>query len=290
MRNRPFLRPWCKDLSCVHRITKADLPMTTTAIGKKLRMPFLYERSTPIVIAPIDDYLIFGPRDGLENPLYFLKRLNNAKPDAILTHAGLVQSCPAEFIGSRVIINLTASTVLSNHAAKRVIHGIETALRLNAVGVACHINIGSNACSEMIEQAGNVVEKANRYDLPVVGIVYPRDDRVKSDDELYARRISDPDGFSQMIAHCVSVGVSLGFDLIKLWYTGDVKTFAPVVLAAGNVPIVIAGGRRVPAEQALTMASDAVFAGASGVSFGRNLFGRDDPAAFIKSVRSIKIQ
>lgn len=262
----------------------------TTSIGKNIRMPFIYDRSSPIIISPIDDYLIFGPRNGLEKPKEFLRRITSAKPDAILTHAGLVQSFSEYFVDSKFIINLTASTIRSNHAIKRLVHGVETALRLNASGVACHINLGSCRSSEMIEQAGHIVEEANRYDLPVLGIVYPRDDSQESDQELNSLRRSDPDEFSNLISHCASVGVSLGFDLIKLWYTGDARTFSTVVSAAGDVPVVIAGGELTSVDQAIEMAKGAISAGASGVSFGRNFFGHNNTYQLIDSIRRISIR
>ena len=53
------------------------------------------------------------------------------------------------------------------------------------------------------------------------------------------------------------------------------------------VPIVIAGGKKIPEKDALSMAYNAIEAGAVGVDMGRNIFQSEDPMAMIKAVRSV---
>jgi putative autoinducer-2 (AI-2) aldolase len=50
------------------------------------------------------------------------------------------------------------------------------------------------------------------------------------------------------------------------------------------VPIVMAGGKKLPELEALTMAYRAVSEGAAGVDMGRNIFQSDAPAAMIQAV------
>ncbi len=57
--------------------------------------------------------------------------------------------------------------------------------------------------------------------------------------------------------------------------------------AACPVPIVIAGGKKLPELDALKMAYNAVQQGASGVDMGRNIFQSDAPAAMIQAVRKV---
>ncbi|MDO5567094.1 MAG: 3-hydroxy-5-phosphonooxypentane-2,4-dione thiolase LsrF, partial [Planctomycetia bacterium] len=53
------------------------------------------------------------------------------------------------------------------------------------------------------------------------------------------------------------------------------------------VPIVIAGGKKLPEKEALGMAWRAIDQGASGVDMGRNIFQADSPIGMILAVRAI---
>jgi len=53
------------------------------------------------------------------------------------------------------------------------------------------------------------------------------------------------------------------------------------------VPIVLAGGKKLPELEALTMAYQAINQGASGVDMGRNIFQAEHPVAMIQAVRAV---
>jgi putative autoinducer-2 (AI-2) aldolase len=53
------------------------------------------------------------------------------------------------------------------------------------------------------------------------------------------------------------------------------------------VPVVIAGGKKQPADEALQMSYDAIQAGAIGVDMGRNIFQSTNPVNMIKAVNAI---
>src|ERR1700751_1363386 len=68
----------------------------------------------------------------------------------------------------------------------------------------------------------------------------------------------------------------LGAHVVKTYYCAeDFDT----VTAACPVRVVMAGGKKLPEVDALTMASRAVEDGAAGVDMGRNIFQSDDPVA-----------
>jgi putative autoinducer-2 (AI-2) aldolase len=75
----------------------------------------------------------------------------------------------------------------------------------------------------------------------------------------------------------------LGASYVKTYFVDDFET----VTAACPVPIVIAGGKKMPEIDALTMAYNAVQQGASGVDMGRNIFQSDAPEAMIQAVRKV---
>jgi putative autoinducer-2 (AI-2) aldolase len=76
----------------------------------------------------------------------------------------------------------------------------------------------------------------------------------------------------------------LGAQLVKTYY---VEEGFERVTAGCPVPVVMAGGKKQPELDALTMAYRAVQEGAAGVDMGRNIFQSEAPAAMIQAVRKI---
>jgi putative autoinducer-2 (AI-2) aldolase len=76
----------------------------------------------------------------------------------------------------------------------------------------------------------------------------------------------------------------LGAHVVKTYYCDeDFDTVA----AACPVPLVMAGGKKLPELEALTMAYQAIEAGAAGVDMGRNIFQSDYPEAMIAAVAAV---
>ena len=78
--------------------------------------------------------------------------------------------------------------------------------------------------------------------------------------------------------------VEIGAHMIKTYYC---ENFSEVVEACTNVPVVIAGGKKIEEKAALEMAKNAIKDGAIGVDMGRNIFQSDNPIGMIKAVRAI---
>jgi len=84
--------------------------------------------------------------------------------------------------------------------------------------------------------------------------------------------------------HGVSVEAELGAHFVKTYYC---EPGFEEVVAGCPVPIVIAGGKKLPELEALTMAYNAIDQGAAGVDMGRNIFLADDPPAMLQAVRAV---
>ena len=76
----------------------------------------------------------------------------------------------------------------------------------------------------------------------------------------------------------------LGAQYVKTYYVDE--GFEPIT-ASCPVPIVMAGGKKLPELEALTMAYNAVQQGASGVDMGRNIFQSEAPQAMIAAVAAV---
>ena len=75
----------------------------------------------------------------------------------------------------------------------------------------------------------------------------------------------------------------LGAAFVKTYFAPDFET----VTAGCPVPIVIAGGKKLPELEALKMACMAINQGAAGVDMGRNIFQSEAPVAMIQAVRKV---
>ena len=76
----------------------------------------------------------------------------------------------------------------------------------------------------------------------------------------------------------------LGAQYVKTYYVDD---GFETVTASCPVPIVMAGGKKLPELDALTMAYNAVSQGAAGVDMGRNIFQSEAPAAMLAAVNAV---
>jgi putative autoinducer-2 (AI-2) aldolase len=76
----------------------------------------------------------------------------------------------------------------------------------------------------------------------------------------------------------------LGAQIIKTYY---VPEGFETVTASCPVPIVMAGGKKIPVLDALKMAYNAVQEGASGVDMGRNIFQSDAPKAMMQVIGKV---
>jgi putative autoinducer-2 (AI-2) aldolase len=88
---------------------------------------------------------------------------------------------------------------------------------------------------------------------------------------------------ARYISLATRILAELGASFVKTYFVPGFEQVA----AACPVPIVIAGGKKLPEREALQMARDAIDQGASGVDMGRNIFQSDSPVAMIGAVRKV---
>ena len=80
------------------------------------------------------------------------------------------------------------------------------------------------------------------------------------------------------------IAAEIGAHMVKTYYCKE--DFEKIVEGC-PIPIVIAGGKKIPEKEALQMTHDAISKGAVGVDMGRNIFQSDNPVGMIKAVRAI---
>ncbi len=221
------------------------------------------------VMLAIDHGYFQGPTTGLERvDLSILPLLPWA--DALMTTRGMVRSTvpPA----SRTPIVLRASggpSILRELSDERIAVGMEDAARINAAAVAVQVFVGGEAETQSVRNMTRLVDAGQRYGIPVLAVTAVGKELTR--DARYLRLAT-------------RICAELGAHFVKTYYCEpDFDTVA----AACPVPLVMAGGKKLPERDALTMAYRAIENGAAGVDMGRNIFQSDTPQAMIRAVGAV---
>ncbi len=258
----------------------------TSEFGKKRRLARLFhDRKT--VIVPVDDSLIFGPKNGLFKIRDTISEIVKNEPNALLGFQRDLEMVSHENICMPFIFNLTASTTLSQHTKKTMIASVEFASKNGADCVACHVNFSSQYENEMIHNFAFISQQCDMLGMPLLAIAYPRSEKDGKDYNYEDLKENDIDAYTELVAHAVRVSDELGADIIKTNFTGTLESFKEVIIAANGKPVVIAGGHKISVANSLQNVENAMKAGASGISFGRNVFNADDISMYITAVKRI---
>src|SRR4029450_10524090 len=89
---------------------------------------------------------------------------------------------------------------------------------------------------------------------------------------------------SRYLGLATRICAELGAQVVKTYYC---EPGFEEVTAGCPVPVVMAGGKKLPELDALTMAYRAIQEGAAGVDMGRNIFQSESPAAMIQAVAKV---
>ena len=79
------------------------------------------------------------------------------------------------------------------------------------------------------------------------------------------------------------MAAELGASIVKTYYCPNFEK----VIETCPVPIVIAGGKKIPEKDAIQMAYDALQKGAIGVDMGRNIFQSSNPVGMMKAINAV---
>jgi len=222
----------------------------------------------------MDHGVTVGPIPGLEDMRTTIGKVVAGGANAILMHKGIVRAGhrgAGKDVG--LIIHLSGGTSLSpDPNAKELVCTVEEAITLGADAVSVHINLGAETDKEMLQQLGHVSERCLRWQIPLVAMMYTRGAKIKNEFDV------------KNVKHAARVGAELGADIVKVVYTGSVKSFAEVVEGC-PVPVVIAGGPKMGSDQDIfKMVEGALQAGTAGLSIGRNAFQHKTPDKMVKAL------
>lgn len=238
--------------------------------GMKNRLSRIFNpASGRTVMLAIDHGYFQGPTTGLERMDVTIPPLLPHADTLMLTRGALRSTICPDFTKGLVLRASGGPSILKELSNEQLALSVEDALRLNASAVAVQVFVGGEFESQSVGNLTRLVDQGNRYGLPVLGVTAVGREMVR--DAKYMRLAS-------------RICAELGASIVKTYY---VEKDFDTVAASCPVPIVIAGGKKLPELEALTMAYNAVQQGALGVDMGRNIFQSEAPAAMIQAVRKV---
>src|SRR5438105_5987406 len=238
--------------------------------GMKSRMARVFAPSSGrTVLLAVDHGYFQGPTTGLERiDLSIVPLLPSC--DALFCTRGILRSVIPADSGKPMVLRASGGpSILKELSDEQIAMDMEDALRLNASGIGIQVFIGGEHETRSIHNMTKLVDAGLRYGMPVMGVTAVGTNMVR--DAKYFRLAC------RIIAE-------LGAQYVKTYF---VDSGFETVTSSCPVPIVMAGGKKLPELDALTMAYNAVQQGASGIDMGRNIFQSDAPRAMIAAVAAV---
>jgi putative autoinducer-2 (AI-2) aldolase len=221
------------------------------------------------VMLAFDHGYFQGPTSGLERLDLSIVPLA-AHADALMCTRGALRSTIPPDTGAAIVVRASGGpSVLKELSDERLAIDVEDAARMNVAAMAVQVFVGGEHETASVHNMTRLVDAGMRVGIPVLGVTAVG--RELTRDARYLRL-------------ACRITAELGAQMVKTYYCED--DFDTVV-ASCPVPIVMAGGRKLPERDALQMAARAIAAGAAGVDMGRNIFQSEAPAAMIQAVRAV---
>ena len=221
------------------------------------------------VMLAIDHGYFQGPTTGLERIDVSIVPLL-AHCDALMVTRGALRTMiPPTFTKGIVLRASGGPSVLRELSHETIAIDADEACRLDVAALAVQVFIGGEHETRSVHNLTRLVDLGNRLGIPVFAVTAVGKEMTR--DARYFRL-------------ACRICAELGAHFVKTYY---VQKDFETVTASCPVPIVMAGGKKLPEMEALTMASNAVEQGAAGVDMGRNIFQAEAPAAMLQAVRKV---
>ena len=217
----------------------------------------------------VDHGYFLGPTEKLENPKNTIQPIMRYCDSLMLTRGVQRTSVDAAYPIPIVLRVSGGSSIIGEDLSnEQITTSIKEAIRLNASAVAMSIFVGSKYEHQSIVNLGKLVNEAEEYGIPVLAVTAVGKDMGK--DVRY-------------LSLACRIAAEQGAHIVKTYFC---ENFEKVVESC-PVPIIIAGGKKLPEKEALELTYNAIKAGAVGVDMGRNIWQSENPVPMIKAVRAI---
>jgi len=237
--------------------------------GIKNRMSRIYNPETGrTVMLAFDHGYIMGPTSGLERLDLTIQPLIEYA-DSLMCTRGALRSVVPPTANKPICLRYSAGSSVLTYLNDECIIDIDDAIRINASAMAVMVAVGDPKFeAKTIKNLVRTADFGYTYGIPTLGVTAVGKELVRD---------------ARYLGTATRICAENGATFVKTYYC---ENFEKVVNAC-PVPLVIAGGKKLPEFEALELCSHAINEGATGVDMGRNVFQAEHPVAMIQAVRSV---
>jgi putative autoinducer-2 (AI-2) aldolase len=238
--------------------------------GMKNRLARIFNPATgKTVMLAVDHGYFQGPTTGLERIDLSIVPLVPYADALMITRGALRTSIPPEIAKPVVLRASGGQSILKELSNELVAVDIQDVARINASAMAVQVYIGGEHEHQSIGNLVKVVDAGNQHGIPTLAVTGVGKELVRD---------------AKYLGLATRICAEMGAHFVKTYYCE--KDFERVT-AGCPVPVLIAGGKKLPELDALEMAYRATDQGAAGVDMGRNVFQCQAPAAMLQAVRAV---
>ena len=237
--------------------------------GIKNRLSRIFKPKTgKTVMLAVDHGYFQGSITGLRN---FNATVSSLIPhaDCLFITRGMLRTCVDPKSDVSICLRVSGGpSILGELSNEDITTSMEEAIRLNASGVGMSIYVGASNEDRTISNLGKLVNEAERYGMPVLAVTAVGKEMGRG---------------ARYLSLACRIAAEMGERFVKTYYCEGFRK----VIEGCPVPVVMAGGKKIPEKEALQMTANAIKEGASGVDMGRNIFQSDNPVGMIQAIRAI---
>ncbi len=190
--------------------------------------------------------------------------------DVLMGTRGAIRACIPPENGKGIALRVTSgSSMLNEDLSHEVLAvDIKESIRMNADCMAVQTFIGADGQLSSIDNLSRCINAGMEYSIPTMGVV------------AVGKNMERTDRFFKLATRIIA---EMGVNIIKTYYCENFEE----IVAACPVPIVVAGGKKLPEQEALTLAYNSIRDGAHGVDMGRNIFQSAHTVAMAAAISKI---
>ena len=243
--------------------------MSTLDWGLKNRLSRIIKTDGRTVMLAVDHGYFLGPTSGLEDAEKTIKPLL-PYADALMPTRGIIRTSVSSSTETPMVLRVSGgNSILDEDLSNEGLTvSMEDAVRLNVAAVAISIYVGSPNQKETLLNLTKLVDEGHRYGIPVLAVTAVGKSMGRD---------------ARYLALCCRIAAELGAHFVKTYYCDGFEK----VVKTCPVPIVMAGGKKLPEMEAFELTYNAISRGAAGVDMGRNIFQSDSPVAMLQAVKAI---
>ena len=249
-----------------------------SSTGKTIRMNRIFREDGRATMVAINHGLGMGPIQGIEHMGEILEKLIPERPDSLTIHKGIAMRFADCYAGKTALVLKTSNITRHFGPFEIMVAELEEAAKLGADAVAVGLSLCDDLEKESIMNAAAMVRAAEQYGIPTVSHSYPNGNLIPKEERYTVKQVG----------YAVRVAQEIGIDIIKTFWTGDAKSFEEIVKMGSPAKVVISGGPRCDTlRQCFDMTYQGMQAGANGITYGRNIWQHEYPAAVLRGLNAI---